>query len=200
MRNMNITSIDFDGAKIVGIQKNNQKESLEIFVKQPGESGLLHIKFHGYKEEKTELYIKEGINFARAPIEILLTEIKKEAIPESMQSLAEAASKKVRCFSVIEDMRLSKGSMSVSGPLKLKTGAQFGSFAAGHFDPKKGVQSTAHRNASIKSDRRLQINGLSVFDEVSQNFVNVFEAMDAYLTDIKAFVKEYYPNIHWIKC
>jgi hypothetical protein len=198
------------GPKLLGFKKITKKESLEIFVKQPGESGLLHIKFHGYKEEKTELYIKEGINFARAPIEILLTEIKKEAIPESMQSLAEAASKKVRCFSVIEDMRvhdfhrqairLSKGSMSVSGPLKLKTGAQFGSFAAGHFDPKKGVQSTAHRNASIKSDRRLQINGLSVFDEVSQNFVNVFEAMDAYLTDIKAFVKEYYPNIHWIKC
>jgi hypothetical protein len=62
MRNVeNINSIDFDGASIVRIKGDGPDATLEVFIKRPRETDLLHIKFNGVKEERAELYIKDGI-------------------------------------------------------------------------------------------------------------------------------------------
>ena len=149
-----------------------------------------------------------GVNSARAPIEIALTEwdaIYKKG--DSAPFLAEAELR-VRHFKLIATLRvhdfhrqaihLRPNAQMLLGPIKMKTGAQTNSLVGLSLDPITGLlNETKIHNASISYDRPIQARGFELFDNASQAFVLLPDALGEYLADLKPFLHSHFPRIVW---
>jgi hypothetical protein len=95
-------------------------------------------------------------------------------------------------------VRLKPGAMTLRGPIKLKTGGQSNSTVGISMDPSTGlVKETRIRNASVAYDRPLQTQGISVFDHVAQEYVELPKAIAEYLEDLKPFLHAHFPSTCW---
>ena len=166
---------------------------------------------HAIAADSLEIFnwlLMAGVNSARAPIEIALTELelmKKEA--EKAKFLAEAE-EKVRHCTLIATVRvhdfhrgavhLTPGAMSVLGPIKGKSSTQPNSTVGIRMDSQTAeLQEIKTRNASLKYDRPLQTRENEVYDFAIKAYVPLNLALSEYLIDLKPLLCKYFPRIEW---
>ena len=60
----------------MGVERDGSKRSIKLLLKWPNKIDVLYIEFNGVKEEKAELYIKNGvakINTNIPPVDVIET-------------------------------------------------------------------------------------------------------------------------------
>jgi hypothetical protein len=152
--------------------------------------------------------ILASVNSSRAAIEITLTEWDTVYKRGDTKLFLIEAEEKVRRFKLISTLRvhdfhrqaiqLKPNSMSIFGPIKMKTGTQSNSLVGISVEPLTHViVETKIRNASVSYDRPIQTSGLNVFDNETQDYVPLTQAIAEYLIDMKKLMLGHFPNIIW---
>jgi hypothetical protein len=152
--------------------------------------------------------ILASVNSSRAAIEITLTEWNAVYKKGDTKLFLTEAEEKIRRFKLLSTIRvqdfhrqaiqLKPNSISIFGPIKMKTGTQSNSLVGLSVDPVSHLMvETKIRNASISYDRPIQTNGLNVFDNETQEYVPLTQAIAEYLIDIKKLLLNHFPDITW---
>lgn len=119
-----------------------------------------------------------SIYSASAIIEITYTNFEQGILGGGPEIFMKEAREKVRRFTLIESIRIqdfhrkpvrfNPNAMSFAGPAILKSGTQRESAVGLSFDPQTGKPvEHKYRNSSIKYNRPLTINGLTVHDHIA---------------------------------
>lgn len=154
------------------------------------------------KAESLEGYnwnLMASIYSSRAVIEIVFHSFQRGYLNQSPEQFMAEARKKVRRFKLIETLRVhdfhrrpvqfDPNTRSFAGPAKFRSSSQRGSLVGMSFAPDTGkLIKHKSRNASIKFDRPLTINGLSAFDDDRDEMVQVDIAVEEYLIDLKFYL------------
>ena len=143
--------------------------------------------------------ILASIYSSRAIVEIVFHSFQKGYLSQDPEKFMVEARKNVRRFKLVETIRVqdfhrgpvkfNPNAMSFVGPAKGKTSSQSGSLVGWSVAPDTGKM-VEHklRNASIKYDRPLTINGLSAHDHDRDEMVQIDIAVEEYLIDLKFYL------------
>jgi hypothetical protein len=136
---------------------------------------------------------------SRAIVEIVFHSFQKGYLSQDPEKFMEGARANVRRFKLVETIRVqdfhrgpvtfNPNAMSFVGPAKGKSSSQRGSLVGLSFAPDTGKM-VEHklRNASIKYDRPLTINGLCAQDHDCDEMVQIDIAVEEYLIDLKCYL------------
>lgn len=147
--------------------------------------------------------ILASIYSARAIVEVIYDHFKRDFASQDADAFLEEARNSVRRFRLIESIRVqdfhrrairfAPNMFSMAGPITTKTGTQRGSLAGLSVDPATG-KITEHklRNASVKYDRPVAINGLTAHDSEADEYVQIDIAVEQYLNDLREHLVKHY--------
>ena len=147
---------------------------------------------------------------SRAIVEIVFHSFEKGYLGQNSEKFMAEARVKVRRFKLIETLRVqdfhrgpvqfNPNAMSFVGPAKGKSSSQRGSLVGLSFAPDTGKM-VEHklRNASIRYDRPLTINGLSAHDHDRDEMVQIDIAVEEYLIDLKFYLSSIHESFaEWL--